>query len=160
MKYVDVCIGNEEDAELCLGFHPEADVRAGKTDAEGYKETFRAMACEFGFRYVASTLRESYSASHNGWKALIYDSQETNSECQFYQSRHYDITPIVDRVGGGDAFAAGIIHGLLTATPAQAIEFAAAASALKHTVEGDFNLVSAAEVEALVGGDGSGRVQR
>lgn len=160
MKYVDVCIGNEEDAELCLGFHPEADVRAGKTDAEGYKETFRAMASEFGFRYVASTLRESYSASHNGWKALIYDSQETNPECQFHQSRHYDIAPIVDRVGGGDAFAAGIIHGLLTATPAQAVEFAAAASALKHTVEGDFNLVSAAEVEALAGGDGSGRVQR
>lgn len=160
MKYVDVCIGNEEDAELCLGFHPEADVRAGKTDAEGYKETFRAMACEFGFRYVASTLRESYSASHNGWKALIYDSRETNPECQFHQSRHYDIAPIVDRVGGGDAFAAGIIHGLLTATPAQAVEFAAAASALKHTVEGDFNLVSAAEVEALAGGDGSGRVQR
>lgn len=160
MKYVDVCIGNEEDAELCLGFHPEADVRAGKTDAEGYKETFRAMASEFGFRYVASTLRESYSASHNGWKALIYDSRETNPECQFHQSRHYDIAPIVDRVGGGDAFAAGIIHGLLTATPAQAVEFAAAASALKHTVEGDFNLVSAAEVEALAGGDGSGRVQR
>ena len=160
MKYVDVCIGNEEDAELCLGFHPEADVRAGKTDAEGYKETFRAKASEFGFRYVASTLRESYSASHNGWKALIYDSRETNPECQFHQSRHYDIAPIVDRVGGGDAFAAGIIHGLLTATPAQAVEFAAAASALKHTVEGDFNLVSAAEVEALAGGDGSGRVQR
>lgn len=160
MKYVDVCIGNEEDAELCLGFHPEADVRAGKTDAEGYKETSRAMASEFGFRYVASTLRESYSASHNGWKALIYDSRETNPECQFHQSRHYDIAPIVDRVGGGDAFAAGIIHGLLTATPAQAVEFAAAASALKHTIEGDFNLVSAAEVEALAGGDGSGRVQR
>ena len=160
MKYVDVCIGNEEDAELCLGFHPEADGCAGKTDAEGYKETFRAMASEFGFRYVASTLRESYSASHNGWKALIYDSRETNPECQFHQSRHYDIAPIVDRVGGGDAFAAGIIHGLLTATPAQAVEFAAAASALKHTVEGDFNLVSAAEVEALAGGDGSGRVQR
>ena len=160
MKYVDVCIGNEEDAELCLGFHPEADVRAGKTDAEGYKETFRAMASEFGFRYVASTLRESYSASHNGWKALIYDSRETNPKCQFHQSRHYDIAPIVDRVGGGDAFAAGIIHGLLTATPAQAVEFAAAASALKHTVEGDIKQESAAEVAALPGGDGRGRVQR
>lgn len=160
MEYVDVCIGNEEDAEMCLGFRPEADIRAGKTDAEGYKEIFRAMASEFGFHYVASTLRESFSASHNGWKALIYDSRETNEEYQFHQSRHYDIAPIVDRVGGGDAFAAGIIHGLLTTSPAQAIEFAAAASALKHTIKGDFNLVSTAEVETLVGGDGSGRVQR
>ena len=105
MQYVDICIGNEEDAELCLGFKPEANVEAGQTDAEGYKGIFRQMAEEFGFKYVISTLRESYSASHNGWKGMIYDGKE------FYVSRHYDIAPIVDRVGGGDSFSGGIIHG-------------------------------------------------
>ena len=155
MEYVDVCIGNEEDAELCLGFKPEADVTHGKTDAEGYKTIFEQMAREFGFKYVASTLRESFSASHNGWKAMIYNGRE------FYTSRRYDIEPIVDRVGGGDAFAAGLIHGLLTKpTQAEALEFAVAASALKHTIPGDVNMVSTAEVEALAAGDGSGRVQR
>ena len=155
MQYVDVCIGNEEDAELCLGFRPEADVEGGKTDAEGYKGIFKAMADEFGFRYVVSTLRESFSASHNGWKAMIYDGKE------FYESKRYDILPIVDRVGGGDSFSGGLIHGLLTKkTQGEALEFAVAASALKHTVEGDFNMVSAAEVEALAGGNASGRVQR
>ena len=155
MQYVDVCIGNEEDAELCLGFKPDADVEGGKTDAEGYKGIFSAMAKEFGFEYVVSTLRESFSASHNGWKAMIYDGKE------FYESRRYDIDPIVDRVGGGDAFSGGIIHGLLTkATQGEALEFAVAASALKHTIPGDFNMVSIAEVEALCGGDASGRVQR
>lgn len=155
MKYVDVCIGNEEDAELCLGFRPDADVSNGVTDADGYKNIFRQMQQEFGFKYVVSTLRESFSASHNGWKAMIYDGEE------FYNSRHYDINPIVDRVGGGDSFAAGIIHGLLTkATQGEALEFAVAASALKHTINGDFNLVSADEVEALAGGNANGRVQR
>lgn len=155
MQYVDVCIGNEEDAELCLGFKPEADVMGGHTDAEGYKGIFKAMAQEFGFKYVVSTLRESLSASHNGWKAMIYDGKA------FYESKHYDIFPILDRVGGGDSFSGGIIHGLLTKpTPAEALEFAVAASALKHTIHGDFNQVSAAEVEALAGGDASGRVQR
>lgn len=155
MEYVDVCIGNEEDAELCLGFRPEADVTAGKTDAEGYKGIFEAMAQEFGFKYVVSTLRESFSASHNGWKAMIYDGKE------FYESRRYDIMPIIDRVGGGDSFSGGLIHGLLTkATQGEALEFAVAASALKHTIPGDFNMVSADEVEALCGGDASGRVQR
>lgn len=155
MQYVDVCIGNEEDAELSLGFRPDADVNHGKTNAEGYKAIFKEMAATFGFRTVATTLRESYSASHNGWKAMIYDGQE------FYESRHYDINPIVDRVGGGDAFAAGLIHGLLTKeTQAEALEFAVAASALKHTIEGDVNLVGIDEVEALAGGDSSGRVQR
>ena len=102
-----------------------------------------------------STLRESFSASHNGWKALIYDNKH------FYESRHYDINPIIDRIGGGDSFAAGLIHGLLTKpTPGEALEFAVAASALKHTVYGDFNLVSADEVENLVKGNASGRVQR
>lgn len=155
MTYVDVCIGNEEDAERCLGFKPDADVEAGQTAAEGYKGIFRSMAEAFGFKFVASTLRESYSASHNGWKGMIYDGRE------FYVSRHYDIEPIVDRVGGGDSFSAGIIHGLLTKpSQAEAMEFAVAASALKHTIPGDVNMVTAAEVEALVGGDTSGRVQR
>ena len=155
MNYVDVCIGNEEDAELCLGFKPDADVTAGQTDAAGYEAIFRSMAQTFGFKYVISTLRESFSASHNGWKALIFDGQT------FYTSRRYDLLPIIDRVGGGDSFSGGIIHGLLTkSSPAEALEFAVAASALKHTVTGDFNLVSAAEVETLAGGDASGRVQR
>lgn len=155
MKYVDVCIGNEEDAELCLGFKPDADVAGGKTDAEGYKSIFKAMAQEYGFKYVVSTLRESFSASHNGWKAMIYDGVD------FYESKRYDIFPIVDRVGGGDSFSGGLIHGLLTKdTKEDALEFAVAASALKHTISGDFNMVSAQEVEALAGGDASGRVQR
>jgi len=155
MEYVDVCIGNEEDAELCLGFKPEADVEGGKTDAAGYEGIFRAMAKEFGFKYVVSTLRESYSATYNGWKALIYDGKE------FYQSKHYDINPIIDRVGGGDSFSGGLIHGLLTkATQGEALEFAVAASALKHTIPGDFNHVSVEEVESLAGGNASGRVQR
>lgn len=155
MQYVDVCIGNEEDAELCLGFKPDADVVGGKTDAEGYKSIFAAMADEFGFKYVISTLRESFSASHNGWKAMIYNGKE------FYVSKRYDITPIIDRVGGGDAFSGGIIHGLLTMeTQAEALEFAVAASALKHTINGDFNLVSEEEVKTLASGDASGRVQR
>ena len=155
MQFVDVCIGNEEDAELCLGFKPDADVEGGKTDADGYKGIFTAMAKEFGFKYVISTLRESFSATHNGWKAMIYNGEE------FYTSKRYDIDPIIDRVGGGDSFSGGIIHGLLT-KPNQgaALEFAVAASALKHTINGDFNLVSAEEVEALAGGDASGRVQR
>ena len=155
MQYVDVCIGNEEDAELCLGFKPDSDVEAGNTDAEGYKGIFEAMMKEFGFKYVVSTLRESFSASHNGWKGMIYNGKE------FYVSKRYDINPIVDRVGGGDSFSGGLIHGLLTMqTQGEALEFAVAASALKHTIPGDFNMVSAAEVASLAGGNASGRVQR
>ncbi len=155
MEYVDVCIGNEEDAELCLGFKPEADVNAGHTDAEGYFDIFRQMREAFNFKTVVTTLRESFSATHNGWKALIYDGNE------FYTSKRYDINPIIDRVGGGDSFSGGIIHGLLTKpNQGEALEFAVAASALKHTIPGDFNLVSVEEVEALAGGDASGRVQR
>lgn len=155
MQYVDVCIGNEEDAELCLGFKPDADVEAGDTGAEGYKGIFEAMAREFGFRYVASTLRESFSATHNGWKAMIYDGKE------FYESKRYDINPIIDRVGGGDSFSGGLIYGLLNkATQGEALEFAVAASALKQTINGDFNLASVEEVEALAGGSANGRVQR
>lgn len=155
MQYVDVCIGNEEDAELCLGFKPDADVEGGNTDAEGYKGIFMQMMKEFGFKYVVSTLRESFSATHNGWKAMIYNGEE------FYQSKRYDINPIIDRVGGGDSFSGGLIHGLLTKTnQGEALEFAVAASALKQTINGDFNLVTAAEVEALAGGSANGRVQR
>ena len=155
MKYVDVCIGNEEDAQLCLGFKPNADVEGGKTDAEGYYGIFKGMMKEFGFKYVVSTLRESFSATHNGWKALIYDGKE------FYQSKHYDINPIIDRVGGGDSFSGGLIHGMLTyKDQAKALEFAVAASALKHTIPGDFNVVSTSEVESLAGGNANGRVQR
>lgn len=155
MQYVDVCIGNEEDAQLCLGFKLDADVEGGHTDAGGYHKIFEQMQREFGFKYVVSTLRESFSATHNGWKALIYDGKE------FYESRHYDIMPIIDRVGGGDSFSGGLIHGLLTKpTQGEALEFAVATSALKHTVNGDFNLVSADEVEALVAGNANGRVQR
>ena len=155
MQYVDVCIGNEEDAELCLGFKPDADVENGSTDAQGYEHIFKGMMSAFGFKYVVSTLRESFSATHNGWKALIYDGTA------FYSSTRYDINPIVDRVGGGDSFGGGLIYALLTGKDTQAaIEFAVAASALKHSVEGDYNRVSVAEVEKLAGGDGSGRVQR
>ncbi|MBO4370279.1 MAG: sugar kinase [Paludibacteraceae bacterium] len=155
MQYVDVCIGNEEDAELCLGFKPSSDVSKGQTDAAGYKGIFKEMMETFGFKYVVSTLRESFSASHNGWKAMIYDGKE------FYESRRYDINPIVDRVGGGDSFAGGLIHCLANGkSQGEALEFAVAASALKHTIPGDFNLVSESEVMALAGGDGSGRVQR
>lgn len=156
MKYVDVCIGNEEDAQLCLGFKPDADVEGGNTDAAGYEGIFRQMQKEFGFKYVVSTLRESFSATRNGWKALIYDGK------QFYQSKRYEIDPIIDRVGGGDSFSGGLIHGMLKypGDQASALEFAVAASALKHTVNGDFNLVSEAEVLNLVAGGSNGRVQR
>ncbi|MCR5820952.1 MAG: sugar kinase [Bacteroidaceae bacterium] len=155
MQYVDVCIGNEEDAELCLGFKPEADIEGGSTDAEGYKGIFKGMMDTFGFKYVISTLRESFSATHNGWKAMIYDGKE------FYVSKRYDIDPIIDRVGGGDSFSGAIIHGLITLpTQGHALEFAVAASALKHTIPGDFNMVSEDEVKALAGGAANGRVQR
>ena len=155
MQYVDVCIGNEEDANMCLGYKPDADVEGGKTDAEGYYEIFKGTMKGFGFKYVVSTLRESYSASHNGWKALLYDGKT------FYESKHYDINPIIDRVGGGDSFSAGLIHGLLSyEDQAKALEFAVAASALKHTIPGDFNLVSTSEVESLAKGNANGRVQR
>ena len=113
------------------------------------------MKEEFGFKYVVSTLRESFSATFNGWKALIYDGKE------FYQSKRYEINPIIDRGGGGDSFSGGLIHGLLTKpNQGEALEFAVAASALKHTIYGDFNLESVAEVEALAGGNANGRVQR
>jgi len=154
-QYVDVCIGNEEDAETTLGFHSkETDVTKGELNLDGYKDVFKQMKEKFGFKYIASTLRESYSASDNGWSALVYDGDE------FYHSKKYDIR-IVDRVGGGDLFASGFIYGLIQEMGLKgATEFAVAASALKHTFPGDMNHATLSEVELLMGGDASGRVQR
>jgi 2-dehydro-3-deoxygluconokinase len=155
MEYVDICIGNEEDAENCLGYKPNSDITSGKTDASGYKDIFVRMKNDFNFKIVASTLRESFSASHNGWKALLYDGET------FYESKRYDIEPIVDRVGAGDSFSGGLIHGLLTYEDKQtALEFAVAASAIKHTIPGDFNHATMEEVITLMNEDGSGRVVR
>jgi 2-dehydro-3-deoxygluconokinase len=155
MQYVDVCIGNEEDAQLVLGFEPKGiDVEHASLDTLTYQAMMQQMAQEFGFETVASTLRESFSANKNGWSALMLH------QGTFYESKHYVIEPIVDRVGGGDSFSGALIHGLLENTPTYALEFATCASALKHTIPGDFNLVSISEVEALMKGNASGRVQR
>lgn len=155
MKYVDVCIGNEEDAEKCLGLKPKkTNITEGKLNIDGYKSIFREMKEKFNFKYIATSLRESYSASDNGWSSLIYDGDE------FYQSKHYDIR-IVDRVGGGDSFSAGLIHSFINGKNIkEALEFATGASALKQTIPGDFNVVTKEEVEKLINGDTSGRVQR
>lgn len=155
MKYVDVAIGNEEDAQNCLGFKMEGDVTKGKLDVNQYEKMLKALCEKYGFKAAATSLRESFSASHNGWQgALVYEGK-------FYLSKHYDINPIIDRVGGGDSFSAGLIYGLTTSNDRQrAIEFAVAASALKQTIPGDYNHVGVQEVETLMGGDGSGRVQR
>lgn len=155
MEYVDVCIGNEEDADKVLGIKPEGtNVTAGHLDIEGYKVLLKTLKDKHNFTHVTCSLRESISASDNGWSGLVYDGKD------YYHSNHYDIR-IVDRVGAGDSFASAFIHGLLAKGESEyAIQFAAAASALKHTIFGDFNLVSVEEVEALMGGDGSGRVQR
>ena len=158
MRYVDVCIGNEEDANLVLGFKPEgSDVMSGNLKLAGYQSIFEQMTQKFGFEYCVSSLRVSRSASDNGWSACIYSGKTG----EFYHSREYSITPIVDRVGGGDSFAAGVICGLLDGKDFKdALEFGVAASALKHTIPGDINLVTRKEVENLAGGDASGRVQR
>ncbi|NLM50644.1 MAG: sugar kinase [Clostridiaceae bacterium] len=155
MQYVDVCIANEEDAEKVFGIKAEnTDVTSGKLSDEGYKEVCKKLVERFGFEKVAITLRESISASVNNWSGLLYDGKE------FYKSKQYNIT-IVDRVGGGDSFGGGLIYSLLSGYSMQdSIEFAVAASCLKHTIEGDFNLVSLDEVKTLMKGDGSGRVQR
>ena len=155
MQYVDVCIGNEEDAEKVLGFKPEnTDITKGQLDIEAYKEVFRQLKARFGFKYIGSTLRESISASDNGWSTMIYDGNE------FYHSRKYDIH-LVDRGGGGASFAAGMIYGILNGMSlADTCEFATAASALKQTITGDFNLATLDEVKKLMGGDASGRGSR
>ena len=158
MQYVDICIGNEEDAEKVLGFKPiNTNVTSGKLELSGYQSIFEQMIEQFSFEYVISSLRVSHSASDNGWSACIYSKEKK----EFYHSKEYRISPIVDRVGGGDSFAAGVICGFLDGKDfKEVLEFGVAASALKHTIAGDFNLVSRSEVENLLKGDASGRVQR
>lgn len=154
MKYVDVCIGNEDDANDVFGITPENnDTSAGKLNKAGYVSVAKQLKDKFGFKYVAITLRTSISASENNWAAMLYDGES-------YLSKEYNMK-IVDRVGGGDSFAGGLIYALTNGYKEQdAIEFAVAASCLKHSIEGDYNLVSVDEVKKLAGGDGSGRVQR
>ncbi len=156
VKLTDVCIANEEDCQKCINVHVDIDVESGSLEREKYEElTDRVLATFPNLEMIAVTLRESKSASHNGWSACLHTREK------FLLSRRYEITHIVDRVGGGDSFAAGLIYGLTHLTsPAEALEFAVAASCLKHAVPGDFNRFSAAEVQALVAGGGSGRVQR
>lgn len=155
MPYVDVCIANEEDAGDVFGIKAEnTDVTTGKVNHEGYKSVAKQLADRFGFKKVAITLRSSITANDNNWAAMLYDGNG------YYFSRTYPIH-IVDRVGGGDSFGAGLIYACLSDMDVQStIDFAVAASCLKHTIEGDFNQVSVAEVFQLAGGDGSGRVVR
>lgn len=154
-KYVDVCISNEEDAKDVFGIESEnTDIYSGKLNKEGYKSVAKQLADKFGFEKVAITLRSSISASDNDWAAMLYDGKD------YCFSKEYHLH-IVDRVGGGDSFGAGLIYSLVTGKSTQeAVEFAVAASALKHSVEGDFNRMTVGEVEKLAKGDGSGRVQR
>ena len=156
-QYVDVCISNEEDAKDVFGIEAEAtDIYGGQLNHEGYKSVAKQLADKFGFEYVAITLRESHSAFDNGWSAMLYNV--ANDEYCF--SKKYNLH-IIDRVGGGDSFGGGLIYSLLSGKSTQAaVEFAVAASALKHSIEGDYNMVTVAEVEKLAGGDGSGRIQR
>ena len=157
MKLVDVCIANEEDADKVFGIRAEnTDVNSGKLDAEAYKSVARQLADRFGFKKVAITLRTSISANDNIWAAMLYDV----ASAQYCFSKSYNLH-IVDRVGGGDSFGGGLIYASLTGRDPQAtIEFATAASALKHSVEGDFNHVGVDEVDSLIKSGGSGRVQR
>ncbi len=156
MADVDIAIGNEEDAQRSLGIEATADVTSGQLDRAAYDALTRAVMEQFPhLRAVAITLRESRSADINGWSACLRDADG------FYVGQHYDILDIVDRVGGGDAFAGGLIFGLLDGRPApEALDFAIAASCLKHSIPGDFNRVTIAEVEKLARGDASGRVSR
>ena len=150
-QYVDVCISNEEDAKDVFGIEAEAtDIYGGSLNHEGYKSVAKQLADKFGFKKVAITLRESHSAFDNGWSAMLYDVASD----EYCFSKKYDLH-IIDRVGGG------LIYSLLNGkTTQQAVEFAVAASALKHSIEGDYNMVTVGEVEKLAGGDGSGRIQR
>ncbi len=154
-KYVDYCIANEEDAKDVFGIEAsETDITSGKLNREGYIEVAEKLTARFGFRGVAITLRESLSANDNNWSAMLY------TDGNAYFSKKYAMH-IVDRVGGGDSFGAGLIYACLAGRDPQGIiEFAVAASCLKHSISGDYNLVSVSEVETLAGGDASGRVQR
>jgi 2-dehydro-3-deoxygluconokinase len=155
MEFVDICIANEDDAADVFGIHAGgSDVGSGKISRDGYKEAASVLVKRFGFKQAAITLRESISANDNNWAAMLYTGDE------FYFSKKYEVH-IVDRVGGGDSFGAGLIYASLTGMPFQdGLEFAAAASCLKHSIEGDFNFVSVDEVKKLTGGNASGRVQR
>ena len=154
-QYVDVCISNEEDAKDVFGIEAEnTDIYGGKLNKEGYKSVAKQLADKFGFEKVAITLRESKSAFDNDWSAMLYDGEN------YCFSKLYHLH-IIDRIGGGDSFGGGLIYALLSGKDTQAaVEFAVAASALKHSIEGDYNFATIAEVEKLAGGDGSGRVQR
>ncbi len=156
-KYVDVAIANEEDCQKSLGIEAEADVTSGELDRGAYEELAEKVLVTFPqMKFLAVTLRESLSADHNKWSAML----AMRGEKPLF-SRRYDILPILDRIGGGDSFGGGLIHGLRSfENPQEALEFAVAASALKHTIYGDFNQVSRADVLSLMGGDSSGRVQR
>ena len=154
-KYVDVCISNEEDAKDVFGIEAEgSDIYGGRLNKDGYRSVARQLTEKFGFEKVAITLRTSISASDNDWAGMLYDG----GECYFSKEYHLHI---VDRVGGGDSFGGGLIYALLSGkNDQQVIDFAVAASCLKHSVEHDFNQMSVAEVEALAAGNASGRVQR
>jgi 2-dehydro-3-deoxygluconokinase len=156
VRFVDVGIANEEDCQKSLGVQADVDVASGELELEKYEALARKTMQKFpNLSVMAITLRESKSADHNGWAACLCDKDG------FLSSRRYDITDIVDRVGGGDAFASALIYGLNAYDDRrQALEFAVAASCLKHSIDGDFNRVSVAEVKALMDGDASGRVQR
>ena len=156
-KYADVVIANEEDIQKCLGIEAKVDVTSGKLDTDVYRELTAEVKKQFpNVQVVAVTLRESHSADFNGWSAAL------SGKTGFYVSRHYEMHDIIDRVGGGDSFAAGIIYALSTSKDDEqyAINFAVASSCLKHSIDGDLNLSTLKEVEALAKGDGSGRVQR
>ncbi|MCL2804807.1 MAG: sugar kinase [Treponema sp.] len=155
MEYVDLCIANEEDSADVFGIKASgSDVTSGKISHDGYKEVASALVKRFGFKQVAITLRESISANDNNWGAMLFNGTD------YFFSKKYAVH-IVDRVGGGDSFGAGLIYAnLQKMAPQDSIEFAVAASCLKHTIEGDFNLVSADEVKKLAAGNASGRVQR
>lgn len=155
MPYVNVCIANEEDASDVFGIKAaNTDVTKGEVNKEGYKDVAKQLKDRFGFDYVAITLRSSISANDNDWAAMLYNGDG------YYFSKQYRMH-IVDRVGGGDSFGGGLIYAMLNGYAHQdTIEFAVAASCLKHSVEGDYNMVSVAEVKNLAGGDSSGRVQR
>jgi 2-dehydro-3-deoxygluconokinase len=156
MRDVDVVIANEEDLQAVLGVAVGGDVTSGALDVAGYRDAASRVARDFGPSLVAVTLRESLSASENGWSAVLWDG----AAGVFHQSQRY-VVRLVDRIGGGDSFAAGLIYGILTGRPLDAsLRFAVAASALKQTIPGDFNRVTVAEVDALAAGDASGRVQR
>ena len=156
VKFVDIGIANEEDCQMSLGIHADVDIESGKLETDKYRKlTDKVLETYPNLKMMAVTLRESRSASHNGWSACLNDRKE------FMLSQHYEITHIVDRVGGGDSFAGGLIYGLnKLGTHAEALEFAVAASCLKHSISGDFARITADEVKALIKGGGSGRVQR